>query len=179
MSVTPLKAETSLGIVLVGALGFYGWQPAMTILAHRQLHAAAVGKRFLRTEGGIDVYGNLVQHLPPPKVKRTIVFLLRGVHVRADLEFWSNVKSLLPRDSGFRLVGYCDGDACANAVKGEARRPDFPVIEYGEIGDGQAMVEADAEGDAYILSEEWFQSRRIGWRSQGRSPLRVIQEASE
>jgi hypothetical protein len=179
MRVIPLKGETILGIVLVGVLGFYGWQPAKTILAHRQVHAAAVGKRLLRTEGGIDVYGNLVRHLPPPKAKRTIVFLLRGGQVRADLEFWRNVESLLPKDTGFRLVGYCDGDACANAVKGEALQPDFPVIAYGEIGAGQAMVEADAQGEAFILSEEWFQPRRLGWRSQGRSPLSVVQEASK
>lgn len=179
MRVIPLKGETILGTVLVGVLGFYGWQPATTILARQQVHAATAGKLVLHTEGGIDVYGNRIRHLPPPGVKCTIVVLLRGGQVQVDLEFWRNVKSLLPRDSGFRLVGYCDGDACANAVKGEARRPEFPVIAYGEIGGGQAMIEADARGDAFILSEEWFHSRRIGWRSQGRSPLSVIQEASK
>lgn len=178
-----MKVETLLGIVLVGVLGFYGWPLAMRIRDLRQdpevKIAAAYRKRVLRTEVGIDVYGNLVQHLPPPKVKRTIVFLLRGVHAPADLEFWRNVESLLPSNSGFRLVGYCDGDACANAIKGEAHRPDFPVIAYGEIGGGQAMFDADAEGDAFILSEEWFQPRRIRWRAPGRSPLGVIQEASK
>jgi hypothetical protein len=180
------KNESSIGIVLIIILGFYGWLLAKQTraLSEQTKTAQAIADAnqtlgFL-SESGIDVSGRLVSPFWPPGTKHTLVFMLRGTTVRADLDFWRNVATLLPKDAGIRLVGYCDGDDCANFVRSDARLPDFPVIAYGEILSSQALVNADAQGNGLLLLDQKkhpLSSKRVGWRAPGQTPFNVVRGA--
>jgi hypothetical protein len=178
-----VRADTVVGFALIGILGFGGCVLAkkVTALSVKPKMAEAIedtSQRLpFRSEAGIDLSGRTVFPLPPPGVRHTVVFMLRGASVQTDLAFWRKVESLLPKNAAIRLVGYCDGDVCVNAVRGEAVAPDFPVIAYGEITGSQALLNADAQGNSFLLSEEWFQPKRISWRAPVSTPQAVVQEA--
>lgn len=178
-----VKIETLIGIVLIAVLGFYGVRLVRSTLALSRLaptarSSAGTNRRLVfQSEAGIDVWGKPVYPLPAAQAKRTIIFLLRGASIAADLDFWRNVESLLPKNAGLHLVGYCDGNNCADAVRRDAKPPGFPVIAYGEVIGSQALVNVDANGNSILMSEQWLQSKRVKWREPTRTPLSVVQEA--
>lgn len=165
----------SVGISAI--LGFYAWQMINNYRSLYQHSHSIRGKEFLtfQVESGIDVNGHPVYALPPSKAQRTIVFLIRGTNVDADLNFWRQVQALRPNQSSLRLVGYCDGEVCAKAVSHASRPSDFPVIAYGELISTEAVVDQDLDGKAVLRDEGWLQPKQIEWRHQ--TPLLVLQEA--
>jgi hypothetical protein len=177
------KVEFCIAIALVSILGYYGWtmlRVAKTIKQRSQIEmatAASNHKLVFLSEAGIDVSGKFVFPLPPPGAERTIIFLLRGTSIKADLDFWRSVQSLLPRRAGLRLVGYCDGDNCADFVRNNPEQADFPVIAYGEIAGSQALVNEDEQGYSILRSERWFRSKHVKWRALEESPRSVVEEA--
>ena len=181
-AVKTVNMETLIGVVLIAILGYYGWRlskaaPPLMWRPHAEQAIVASNQSLVfQSEEGIDIWGKPVYPVPPPEAERTIIFLLHAATVRADLDFWHQVELLLPKHAGLRLVGYCDGNSCADFVRGDARPPDFPVIEYGEIIGSQALVNKDAQGYSILRSESWFQPKLVEWRVLGKTPLSVVQE---
>lgn len=177
--------ECSIGIALIAALGYFGWQLGRSVRTLRQqprrqqLIFNKSQQTVFTAEAGIDVWGTPVSPLPPPQAKRTIVFMVRGSSAEQDLSFWRSVESLLPKNDGIRLVGYCDGKACVNTVRREANPIDFPVIAYGELDGSQALLNEDARGHAVLRSEQWFIPKSIAWRSPARTPRILAKEISQ
>jgi hypothetical protein len=178
-----VHAETLIGVVLTCVLGYYGWSLVKTIWPSDQRSGMARSSSDpsatlgFRVEGGVAVNGDLVFHVPPPRIKTTVVFMLRGASLRADVAFWRGVRSRLSNDAGVRLVGYCDGDACANLVRGAAQSTGFPVIAFGEIVNSESLINADTQGKCILLREEWREPKHVVWRAAGNTPQSVVTEA--
>jgi len=175
-------ADLFLGIILVALLGFYSIRLAWSIHSIRQWSQAArsadrSSDLVFQSEAGISVWGDPVYPVSAKQAQRTIVFLLHGDKIGSDLAFWHRVKLLVPSDAGLRLVGYCDGIVCADAVRHEANRSDFPVIAYGEVISSQALINADAKGNSILRSEQWLHSKNIKWHTPMSTPSIVVQEA--
>jgi hypothetical protein len=177
------KSEIVVAAVLIALLSYYGsllTRDAWSLRRLPQAKQAIVASNqnlVFQSEAGIDISGRPVHPLPPPQAERTIVFLLHGASIGIDLDFWRQVESLLPESGGVRLVGYCDGDNCADSVRKNGIRPSFPVIVYGEITDSQALINEDARGYSILRSERWFRSKSVAWRISGSTPQSVVKEA--
>jgi hypothetical protein len=178
-----LMNQTLQAVLLIAILGFYGWQltrNAWILHGLPQMQQVTSDRNrtlVFQSEAGIDILGRPVYPIFASGTKRTIIFLLRSASVKKDLDFWRQVESLLAKNTGPRLVGYCDGDECAEAVRHDARPTDFPVVAYGEITSTQALVNADAEGSAILRNGSLMGPKRLAWRAQGKTPQSVIQEA--
>ena len=181
-----VRAESLIGIVLIVSLVFCG------VRFTRSLHALSqrsedeerrsLGSdhsRVFRSETGVDVWGNQVHPLPYPMEPKTLVFMFRGSTLARDVEFWRNVDQLLPKGSGIRLVAYCDGRECTEAVRKSVKPPGFPVVAYGELTSSEAIVDADVAGNALLRSEEVIQAKSISWRTAGITPGNIVKEASQ
>lgn len=177
-----VNGETLNAILLIAILGFYGCRlanEAWTLHQRGQMLQAVVDqnrKLVFGLEAGIDVSGTPVHVQTLNSTKRTIVFLLHGASIKADLKFWRSMEAALPVDSALRLVGYCNNDTCAEAVRREAPVADFPVIAYGEIVSSQALVNADGDGNAILRNASHLETRYVAWRVPGKSPEDVARE---
>lgn len=105
----------------------------------------------------------------------TVFFLIRGARAKDDITFWHAIELLLPVDARIGLLGFCDGEACANALR-ECHTClfDFPVIEYGEIVSSQAVVDADNEGEAIRLSHDKKTFAKVPWRASGLTARQIV-----
>lgn len=170
-----MKGQVFIEIVLIGMLGLYAWLLLGRMQEFRfdprQEAIEASGQLLFTNATGIDIGGNRVDPAQIPNTNRCMAFLLRNTSLRADLNFWDNVASLLPKGSGVRLIGYCDGSACVEGVKNDLRLADFPVIAYGDVVDSQALLNADAAGN-FLLTDIHHQPRSIEWRGLG--PASVV-----
>jgi hypothetical protein len=177
--------ETAVGILLIIILSCYELQFSRSILLLKrqpqleQAMRASNHRITFQSESGIDLRGNLIHPLPPTQADRSIIFLLRGTTLKADLDFWIRVKSLLPKESAVRLIGYCDGLICASTIRRSNQPPDFPIIEYGEIIGSQALINADGLGYSILRREQWLQPKLIKWRAPESTPQETIREVLE
>jgi len=123
---------------------------------------------------GIDVMGNNVYSVFSDKAdgieKSVAAFLLRYDSLDADLQFWNEVSNHLSGIDNIRLTAYCENDRCVEAVRKKTDMVDFTVLEYGEILDMQAVIEADAVGE-FCLRKNRF--KRINWRDGIQKPFDV------
>lgn len=167
-----MKREIVIEILLIGVLGIYGWLLADRVVAVRAdpvQMAADANSRLPFTDGiGIDSLGQRIDPARFSGINRVVVFLLRSGSLDLDLKFWNSVGSLLPNGSGVELIGYCDGNACIEALEKNPLSMEFPVITYGEALDSQALLNADLEGN-FLLAEKGKYARTIGWRGSGRT----------
>lgn len=127
----------------------------------------------LRSVTGVGVLGHLIYPFPPRGTKRFVVFVLRGSRVKADLAFWLSVAGSLSAESdSIRLVAFCNGSACGEVVRRieERRSLPFPVIEFAEMTGGQALVNADDNGQFLLLNRQAYVLARFRWRQGAMSP---------
>jgi hypothetical protein len=122
---------------------------------------------------GIDVSGQMVNKIIPPGTKRFVVFSLRGTTLEHDLNFWGGLATLLQKESGIRLVGFCDTSACVEGVGHLSQSLRFPVIAYGDAGASQAVLNADAQGDLILLSGALETISKVRWRGEDVTPASV------
>ena len=126
---------------------------------------------------GIDIYGKVLtdnSHVGT----RKIVFLLRGSSLATDLGFWNSVNSQIAQHHDLELIGYCDSSQCVDDVK-RAGSPPFPVIAGGNARDIQSMVNADANGQAYILEQGRPSFNKIEWRVSGNTAQKIVEEVTK
>jgi len=173
-----VKISTAGEIVLAGFLCLYATSLNKRTVALRgeaqYLRSIAAGDDAvtMRAVAGVDVSGHFVGPLSADDSERIAAFLLRGNRIGDDLTFWREVATLLPPAAHIRLVGYCDGESCAEAVRKLAPL-DFPVIEYGEISDSQALINADLANALLVLSAP-SHSQRHAWRVGSKTPAVLV-----
>lgn len=122
--------------------------------------------------GGIDISGNLLHPMLVPNTKSLAIFLMRGQSIQGDLNFWKGVEFLLPKKYETRLVGYCDGTLCTEAIKRELQQVTFPVIAYAGASGSQSLLDADENGYFLLVTRNsygWFR-----WRTRGQTARELI-----
>lgn len=178
--VRQMKSGTISATLLVAILCYYGWMMSRNARAldrrveQQQLIASRNRTLLVQSERGIDAFGHPVDSLPADADERTVTFLLHGQHLTTDLEFWLQVESLLPKNSTVRLIAYCDGEVCVNAIRHAEPSPNFPVLAYGEITSSQAVINADMDGDSILQIGSGLGLRKIPWRAQRQTPQRLV-----
>ncbi len=171
----------SVEVVLIGLLSVYGWLlidglPPSRVTREQILIETNKRLRFADASG-IDVWGERVNPLQVRGTNGIIAFLLRNASLGRDLRFWQEVSGLIPKGSGICLVGYCDGSACAEAMRNNPLSGEFPIIEYGEIIDSQALINADMEGAFIMVVKDKnvpSETRVIRWRDLGQTPASLV-----
>ena len=135
--------------------------------------------QYLQAEAGVDIYGHVITALPATIEDRGLIFLIRGASLKADTDFWRSAAKIAAQFPNLRLVGYCDGQECAERLRSEKQTLPFPVIAFGELLGTQALFEADGDGEAVVHSERWFVPKNVEWRSTASTPGSVIDGATK
>ena len=174
--------ETVIAAAIAVILALFAYKLALDVRVLRasvSLDRAVVTNKSLafQFESGIDIQGKAVVPWPPAEAQRTIVFLLHGRSIARDIAFWKSVKALRANETVLRLVGYCDDSQCVEYLQTSAKDLDFPVIAYGELISGQALVNSDFQGYSLVRSEGWLLPRQVSWRKPSDTPSNVIREA--
>jgi hypothetical protein len=107
--------------------------------------------------------------------ERYIAFLLRNQSLRSDLSFWDQVNVLLGSRAEIKLIGYCDGQSCADSIR-TLPKPSFSILAYADAVSAQAVANADAEGLA-VLKVAGRSRSSIAWRGKGATPRQTSEEA--
>lgn len=174
-----MKVYVAVEAALIAVLAVYGirlGREARTLNSQADGFkeiAMTSGNIVLRSLAGIDASGQMVNNVIPPGTKRLVVFSLRGRTLEQDLHFWSSAASLLSKESGVRLVGFCDTSACAQAVRDLYQSLSFPVIAYGEANALQAVLSADEQGNLILLSGALQPLGKVRWRGEDVTPSSV------
>jgi len=164
-------------VVLIGLLGNLGWSlfarlPPSLERVERE-HRRANQRLRYRGARGIGASGDLIEATHAPGGgQHTLVFYLRARTASDDLAFWREVKALMPASADARLVAYCDPTVSATLFTA-GTSIGFPVIEYAEVADFQALLNADSDGD-FLTLDESPEPRRIPWRIAGQTPAEVV-----
>ena len=165
-------------VLLLAILCFYTWSfvHEISVLRHWKTIledlAASNSSLILKTADGIDISG--ARRVPPFfGAKRMLVFLLRYDTLSADLAFWNRVSMLLKPHNEVALVGYCDGQRCAETVRKRSSLP-FVVLAYGEADGCQAVVNADDKGSAILEDGIHPGGSMVSWRRPGLSPEQIV-----
>lgn len=145
----------------------------------RQAIRAANGREALRAVGGVDPWGRLVHEIPPAGAVRFVAFLLRAQSIESDLQFWNRVASLLPPGRGVRIVAYCDGALCDAKVRARGEPAAFPVIAFADAVDGQAVINADEDGQLLLLDPNTHAVEKRFWRRDSVGPRAVARTLGE
>ena len=175
-----MRVLETLGFAALAAtLYFYAWRLGKdahdTNIRINSPIRASSRRLVFSGEEGIDIFGNVVHPLPPTAARATLVFLLHTNHLSNDIRFWTDISQSLPKDSGIRLVGYCDGPSCASTLRSERSLP-FPVIEFGETIGSQALIDADRNGECLLREEMWFSEKRLHLQGRPISPKELAKE---
>jgi hypothetical protein len=126
---------------------------------------------------GIDIYGKKTADRTGSGI-REVVFLLRNSSLTNDLEFWNSVHSQIAQHHNLELIGYCDSSQCGDDVK-RAGAPPFSVIAGGNARDIQSVVNADVNGQAYILEPGKPSFTKVEWRVPGNMVQKVVEEITK
>jgi len=123
---------------------------------------------------GIDFMGNKIDSFLENKADEderfVVAFLLRYNSLDADLKFWNEVKGYLSEPDTIRLTAYCENNKCVEAIRINPDKVHFPVLEYGEASDMQAVIAADANGEFYLQGSRF---RKIKWRNEILEPFDI------
>jgi hypothetical protein len=176
-----VKNETKIGAVLTVILGIYGWTLSKRIytldLQRRVVEDSnRADSGLFVSDSGIDISGKMIHSILPSGSDHTLVFILRGSSIHADLAFWDKVQADLTKRAHVHLVGYCDGDICTNSIRAQYKSLEFPVVSYGEIGSSQVLFSADRQGNCLLLGKEWGDIKRIKWRGPEQTPTGILKK---
>ena len=138
------------------------------ILYEKQVDIELAQPMAFRAHDAIDINGNHISFYPNGHTQ-VIAFALHRSTLIADIDFWSRVESALGSATKTSLVGYCDGDSCAESIRQSIRKPQFKIVMYGEVGSSQAVFDADHDG-TFILASERSLGKTMPWRSSGINP---------
>lgn len=153
-------------------------QAKKSLLQEEQLLSSRSSPSFT-SESGVDIGGRPVNPMPPPFELRAVAFLIRSSSVNSDLSFWTSVSNSLPKDSGIRLIGYCDNDSCIESTKTRMAVLPFTILAAGEVFSSEALIDADAHGEAIIRSEEWMRPQVRPWRMPEITPQQLVEVLSQ
>jgi hypothetical protein len=174
-----MKVHIAIEAALVAVLAVYGVRLArnarmLDLQANEGRYLAVAGERIaFQSVTGLDATGRFVNKVIPPGTKRFVVFALRGSTFQDDLNFWNGVAALLPKDRGIRLLGFCDGTACAETLRSANQQGSFPIIVYGEATSSQAIINADTQGNLILLSGALATVGKVSWRGADDTPASV------
>jgi hypothetical protein len=130
---------------------------------------------------GIDIMGNIVNHYSSEKdetEKYIIAFLLRYGNLNDDLKFWNEVGDYLTKTNTAKLVAYCDSEQCIEIIKKNPLQNSFQVLEYGEIADMQAIINADANGEFWLVNPKG-ESIKLNWRDKILTPTEIARSINQ
>ena len=174
---TSIQSPTLQSALVLIVLLSYSWSLSKDVYkmnkGRAQQSLILNGDQVCRKPSGLDV--NAVKITASPHITKYLAFLLRRSSLPQDLAFWREVSRLMTAQTGIQLVGYCDSVQCADSIRSRQPLP-FVVLQYGEAGSVQAVVNADARGQAVIKAAGAINSA-ILWRSPGAEPLKIVQEA--
>lgn len=170
-------------VLLLAVLGYSGWSlyreavNARAGLAALEHLASGNNTIPLVDAGGIDIGGKHITN-SSHSAARSVVFLLRSYSLVSDVAFWDSVSYQIARRSDIELIGFCDGNQCVKDVR-RARSRAFPVIACGNARDIQAVLNADANGQAYILEQGRPSITKVAWRVTGSTVQKVVEEITK
>jgi len=160
-----------IGVFAVHAWSLLGKTPLSMKGRARLLSETNLALKFTGGKG-LGIHGERIDVSVGPAPKRVAAFLLRSTSLHDDVGFWMEVAKLLPARSIVRLVAYCDGDACVQALRKSPETSTFPIIAYGEVVDSEAVLNADLQG-AFVASDH---AGSISWRTRGQTPETIVRE---
>jgi hypothetical protein len=172
-----LSVVEALLLCIPGGLAWYLLDKIKDVDAQAAISeqiASSNGATGFRSGGGMDMTGHYIGSPSPQHTKYTVVFLLRGSTFSADLKFWESVNSLIPKGAGVRLIGYCDGDQCAEHLKNSSLSVAFPVVLYATVPDAQAVLNADDKGEALEIGSDLRMHKSIVWRTEHIYPVDIV-----
>jgi hypothetical protein len=168
-----MNRELLIEGVLIAVLAGYGGLLVTQVGAARLdavRSTADANQRLLFADAtGIDVLGERIHPARSPGRRGVVAFVLRSRSLGADLAFWREVADLasnVSSETRLEFVGYCDGAACADALKNRQHLGRLTVIAYGEAIDSQAVLNADEQGD-FVVKDRDQPPRRVWWRDRG------------
>ena len=174
-----MKKRIVLEMALICIFGFTGWYlfgvMKQTESDNPELKEIESNNSLVFSYGtGIDVTGNKIDSYITNSMDDVVInivaFFLRYDSLDADLMFWNEVGSYLAELDTVKLIAYCESVLCIEAVK---RNPDiahFTVLEYGNVIDMQAIVNADMAGEFWLRG-----TKRVKWRDGAKTPFDVSQ----
>jgi len=169
-----------IGILLACAVSLRGQFVATRSSINIERSRAHISDRLpLTSIGGIDASGQLVDMTSPTRAKRFVVCGFRNSTLQQDIDVWTAVATRLAAHPDVRIVGYCDGDSCAQTVKKTRPQLPFTMIAHGEVVTSQALLSADARGDCVLLNDKMRAIRRVSWRMPERSPVDLAKDILE
>lgn len=178
-----VKAETDTrnGLIVIGVLLFCTWRLASSAWSLHTFRSNVDASNKLeqsfvfQPERAIDVSGHFVSFATKTAGEKDLVFLLRGSSFTEDLKFWEEVATLIPPSQHLRLIAYCNDNLCVDQITHLPKAPQFPVVFYSEVGNGQALIEADNQGAALLKDANRFHATKIPWRGSDDSPGAILQ----
>jgi hypothetical protein len=174
-----LSNATLQAVLLLLVLSFYGWSLVkdvgrLELWRKRQAFIASDDNAYVESSG-IAVDGKAISG-GTLSGRKHVAFLLRNKSLQDDLNFWTQVNTLLGSRTIIGLIGYCDSQQCVDAIRTLRPLP-FPVLAYGEAVSIQAVADADAHGLAIVKVAGAQTRSKIVWRKTGSAPQTVVQEA--
>lgn len=159
-----MKNKLIWEVLLICILGFTGWY-LHTKVEHlkstsSKLKTIEAYKRKVLSYGidGIDVFGAKIEsgytNNNDGNEKGIAAFLLRNDTLDADLRFWNEVNSYFTDHDAVRLVSYCENERCVETIRKNPNVAHFSVLEYGLVGDMQAIIGADESGECWVQSNK-------------------------
>ena len=131
-------------------------------------------KQGFTVPAGMDTSGHFVAPMLHDDKSSSVVFVVRASNASTDLAFWSTVELLIRRNPGRRikLFGYCDGMSCVDYIRSLTSPPTFPVLAYSDVGNFQAILNADAQGTFLLKGSK---QEQIQWRTASQTPTAIAE----
>ena len=174
-----MKKRIIFEILFICVFGLIGWHLFNAIGQIKsnspELKAIESSNNLVFSGGmGIDIMGNYIDSISVNKMDEAggfvVAFLLRYNSLSADLQFWNEVNSHLSGYDNMKLTAYCENDRCIEAIKKNQETVHFTVLEYGIVGDMQALIDADMAGEFWLLGNVY---KKINWRDDNIKPTDI------
>jgi len=118
----------------------------------------------LRALTGFDIFGHQQLALPG-KSRHFAVFVLHAKEFDGDMAFWSGIAASVAARPGIALVGVCDSEVCADAVRRRAAPAPFLILDDLGWAAIQYIRSADQEGDALLVNPKSAVEEIIPWKA--------------
>jgi len=177
--------EVIARVVLIGVLCVSGMSlrdqlsAAMSRVGVERARVGISDRLGVTSISGIDVWGQQAYKKPPADATRILVCGVRGATARQDITRLTSVSALFSERPDVHLVGYCDGRACAQAVRQDRLPLPFTVLAHGEVIPSQAVLSADAKGNCILLDGKLAGLRTVAWRASVKTAAELAKEILE